>query len=228
MTYFSKLNKNETVFGFIYFLLQLLIIPGILLAINMMLPNPMSEALVNVLFFAVNFLVVLILFRKFWAANLQPVKAFPWHVLRWAGIGLLIYMAGNGAFSLVITWLYPDFANLNDAAIMEMVKQHYGLMTIGTVLLVPPAEECFYRGLIFRGLYDKSPVLAYGLSMVIFSLAHVAGYVMLADIGTLFLCFLQYLPAGFALAFCYRRSGSIYAPILVHMVVNQTGMLLMR
>jgi len=52
--------------------------------------------------------------------------------------------------------------------------------------------------------------------------------VMLADIGTLFLCFLQYLPAGFALAFCYRRSGSIFAPILVHMVVNQTGMLLMR
>ena len=228
MKYFAKPTPNETVFGFIYYLLQLLIIPGILLAINMMLPNPMSEAVVNVLFFAANFLVVLLLFRKFLSANLQPLKAYPWHILRWAGIGLLIYMAGNGIFSLVVTWLYPDFANINDAAIMEMVQENYALMTIGTVLLVPPAEECFYRGLIFRGLYDKSPILAYGLSMVIFSLAHVVGYVMLVDIGTLFLCFLQYLPAGFALAYCYRRSGSIYAPILVHMVVNQTGMLLMR
>ena len=228
MTYFSRFTKNETVFGFIYFLLQLVVIPGILLAINMMLPNPMSEAVVNVLFFAANFLVVLVLFRKFWIANLQPLKASPWHVLRWAGIGLLIYMVGNSIFSFLITWLYPDFANINDAAIMEMVKEHYGLMTIGTVLLVPPAEECFYRGLIFRGIYDKSPIFAYGLSMVVFSLAHVVGYIMLTDIGTLCLCFLQYLPAGFALAFCYRNSGSIFAPILVHMVVNQTGMLLMR
>ena len=101
-------------------------------------------------------------------------------------------------------------------------------MTLGTVVFVPLAEECFYRGLIFRGLYDKSPIVAYALSMVIFSLAHVVGYVTMADFGTLVLCFFQYLPAGFALAWCYRRSGCIFAPILVHMAVNQTGMLLMR
>ena len=93
---------------------------------------------------------------------------------------------------------------------------------------VPIAEECFYRGLIFRNLYDKSPFLAYAVSMVIFSLAHVLGYVGMEDLGTLALCFLQYLPAAFALAWSYRRSGSIFAPILIHMVVNQTGMLLMR
>jgi len=50
----------------------------------------------------------------------------------------------------------------------------------------------------------------------------------LVDFGTIILCFLQYLPAGFALAWCYRRSGSIFASILVHMTVNQMGMLLMR
>ena len=36
------------------------------------------------------------------------------------------------------------------------------------------------------------------------------------------------LPAGFALAWAYRRSGSIFASILIHMSVNQIGMLLMR
>ena len=225
---FSKFTPNETVFGFIYFLLQLLIIPGILLAINMMLPNPMSEALVNVWFFAANFVVVIVLFRKYLVKNFYTVRQNPWHVLRCAGIGLLIYMAGNGIFSFLTTAFFPDFANINDAAIMEMVQEHFGLMTLGTVVFVPLAEECFYRGLIFRGLYDKSPVVAYILSMVIFSLAHVVGYVTMADFGTLVLCFFQYLPAGFALAWCYQRSGSIYAPILVHMAVNQTGMLLMR
>ena len=225
---FPKFTPNETVFGFIYFLLQLIVIPGILLAINMMLPNPMSEAVVNFLFFAANFVVVLLLFRKFLGKNLQSVREYPWYVLRCAGIGLLIYMAGNGIFSVLVTALYPDFANINDAAIMEMVQDNFGLMTLGTVVFVPLAEECFYRGLIFRGLYDRSPLLAYIVSLTVFSLAHVVGYVTMADFGTLILCFFQYLPAGFALAWCYRRSGCIFAPILVHMAVNQTGMLLMR
>jgi len=228
MIFFKKLTPNETVFGFLYFLLQLLIIPSILMVGNMMMAVPYSEALVNFVFFAVNFVAVLVIFRKFLAANFRSLLAYPWYTLRCAALGFLIYMGGNAIFSLVVTVLVPDFANINDAAIMEMVQDHFGLMTIGTVFLVPIAEECFYRGLIFRNLYDKSPFLAYAVSMVIFSLAHVLGYVGMEDLGTLALCFLQYLPAAFALAWSYRRSGSIFAPILIHMVVNQTGMLLMR
>lgn len=228
MIFFKKLTPNETVFGFLYFLLQLLIIPSIFMVGNMMMAVPYSEALVNFVFFAVNFVAVLVIFRKFLAANFRSLLAYPWYTLRCAALGFLIYMGGNAIFSLVVTALVPDFANINDAAIMEMVQNHFGLMTIGTVFLVPIAEECFYRGLIFRNLYDKSPFLAYAVSMVIFSLAHVLGYVGMEDLSTLALCFLQYLPAAFALAWSYRRSGSIFAPILIHMVVNQTGMLLMR
>lgn len=228
MKFFEKLTPNETVFGFIYFILQLLIIPSIILVAGMMLPKPLSEATVNFIFFAINFVVVLVIFRKYLAANFCTLRDYPWHVLRWAGIGFLVYMAGNAIFSLVVTALYPDFANINDASIMEMVQENFGLMTVGTVLLVPVAEECFYRGLIFRNLYDKHPFWAYAVSMTIFSLAHVLGYVGLESFGTLALCFVQYLPAAFALAWCYRRSGSIFAPILIHMVVNQTGMLFMR
>ena len=71
-------------------------------------------------------------------------------------------------------------------------------------------------------------LLALLISMAVFSLMHIAGYVGIADWLTLFLCFFQYLPAGFALAWSYQRSGTILAPILVHMAVNQTGMLAMR
>ena len=228
MIFFKKPTPNETVFGFLYFLLQLLIIPSIIMVVNMMLPVPYSEAVVNFVFFTVNFVTVLIIFRKFLAANFRSLLAYPWYTLRCAGIGFLIYMAGNTVFSLLVTALVPEFANINDAAIMEMVQDNFTLMTIGTVILVPIAEECFYRGLIFRNLYDKSPFLAYALSMILFSLAHVLAYVGMEDFGTLALCFIQYLPPAFALAWCYRRSGSIFAPILIHMVVNQTGMLLMR
>ena len=228
MKFFAKPTSNESVFGFIYFLLQLLIIPAIITVVNMMLPNPYPEAAENFIFFAVNFIFVTVIFRKFLLSNFRVLAERPWMVLRYAGIGFLIYMAGNWAFGLLVSLLVPDFSNINDAIIMEMVQDNYNLMTIGTVLLVPVAEECFYRGLIFRNLCDKSPLLGYILSMVFFSLAHVLGYVTVEDLGTLTICFLQYLPAGFALAWSYRRCGSIFAPILIHMTVNQIGMLLMR
>ena len=228
MKYFIKLTPNETVFGFIYFLLQLLIIPGIVMVVGMMLPNPPSETILNVVFFLINFLAVLVIFRKYLLDNLRVSIKNPWHVLRFAGLGLLIYMGGNAIVSVIITLIDPEFANINDTSIMEMVQENFVLMTVGTVLLVPIVEECFYRGLMFRTLYDKSPVAAYGVSMVLFSLAHVAGYITMEDFGTLVLCFIQYLPAGFALAWAYRGSGSIYASVLIHMAVNQTGMLLMR
>ena len=64
--------------------------------------------------------------------------------------------------------------------------------------------------------------------MVVFSIVHIAGYVGYADWLTMLLCFFQYMPAGFALAWCYHRTGSIFTSVLLHMTVNQIGMLAMR
>ena len=130
MKYFVKPSPNETVFGLIYFILQLLIIPSIFVVVNMLLPDPMSETMVQVLVFALNFLAVLIIFRKFLIANFHPLLKHPWYVLRCAGIGLLIYMAGNAIFSFVVTLIDPTFANVNDATIMAMVQENFGLMTL--------------------------------------------------------------------------------------------------
>ena len=226
---FSQLTSNETIFGLIYFLLQLLVIPAIVVVVNMMfLQDAASEAVLNAIVFAINFVAVLIIFRKFLRNDLRFLVRAPWFVLRWTGIGFLIYMAGNTVVSLIITIIDPGFANINDASIMEMVQDNYGLMVLCTVVLVPIVEECFYRVLLFRNLYDRYPAVAYIVSMVVFSLAHVVAYIGAESFGTLMLCFLQYLPAGFALAFAYRRSGSIFASVLIHMTVNQIGMLAMR
>ena len=228
MNYFSKPNPRELLIGFIYFLLQLMVIPGLIVAVDMILGYSMSEAVLNFICFSMNFTAVLVIFQKFLRNNWVPFRHRIWYALRWAGIGLVIYMVANTLFGWLVLLVDPEFANVNDAAILTMVQDNYVLMTIGTVVLVPVAEECFYRGLIFRGIYDRSPVLAYAVSMVIFSLAHVLGYALTVDFGTLILCFLQYLPAGFALAWSYRKSGSIFTSILIHMSVNQMGMLLMR
>ena len=45
---------------------------------------------------------------------------------------------------------------------------------------------------------------------------------------TLLLCFCQYIPAGICLGWAYAKSGTIWCPVLIHMTVNQIGMLFMR
>ena len=109
-----------------------------------------------------------------------------------------------------------------------MADQHYLLMTLGTVLLVPITEETLYRGLIFGTIYRKNAVLGYILSAFIFSAVHVVGYIGLQNTTELLISFVQYLPAGLALGWAYARSGTIWTPILIHAAVNWIGMAAMR
>ena len=85
---------------------------------------------------------------------------------------------------------------------------------------MPLAEEMLYRGLIFRNLWQDSKVAAYLLSMAAFAAIHVLGYIGSEDIATLLVCFLQYLPAGLCLAWTYTKADNIFAPIVVHALVN--------
>ena len=94
------------------------------------------------------------------------------------------------------------------------------LMGIGTVVLVPPAEECFYRGLIFRNLYAKSPCAGYVVSILAFAMIHILGFVGIYTPLELLMALLQYLPAGVCLAWCYTKADTIFAPILLHAAIN--------
>ena len=122
----------------------------------------------------------------------------------------------------------PDFFNVNDSAISTMVDQNTDLMAIGTILLAPVAEELFYRGLIFRGFYNKKPILGYLVSTLAFASLHVVGYIGLYSPLHLLLCLLQYIPAGICLGWAYAKTDCIFAPILMHIAINQIGILSMR
>ena len=106
-----------------------------------------------------------------------------------------------------------------------MAQSNFPVIFVGTVILVPVAEEALHRGLVFGSLYHKNAAVAYLLSTVIFASVHLMGYVGVYSSLHLALAFLQYVPAGFALAWAYRRSGSIFAPMVMHAVINALGML---
>ena len=219
-------TKWETILSIVYLLMEFLLIPSILLIVNMLLPRPLNDARLNLVFFIVNLLAVGLILRKFIGKALSATQ--PIGLLGNALKGLMLYWSLSFVVSLVLVLIDPNFANINDASVANMIRDDFLVSVIGTVILAPPCEELLFRGVIFGKLYNGRPIAAYAISALCFSLVHLVGYIGLYPFGTLALCFLQYLPAGIALGWAYVRSGSILTPIIMHTVVNAMGVALMR
>lgn len=223
-----SLTHNEFFWGWIWLAVQLIILPIILEVINLLLGDPLSITELNAVSFFVNFIGVTVVFRKFLLSCGKISLSQPWRTLRAAGIGLMLYWLLSYLYGILIYFVYPEFTNVNDSSIGAMVEENYGLIAFGTVLLVPVAEETLFRGLIFGSLYNRNRFIAYAVSIVTFAAMHVIGYIGYYPALQLLLCFLQYIPAGLSLAWAYATADSIWAPILMHIAINQIGILSMR
>ena len=222
------MSRKEAVFGWLLVLLHLLILPMGLVFLNPYLPQPLSLDQINLAVFVAVFGLALLIFRKFlWGNFLCALKYLP-RCLLWLLIGFGVYWALNLLVGALILQIDPDFANVNDANIDAMLDGSNPLLAAAIIFMVPLSEECMYRGLLFQGMRRLGRPLAYILSMVCFALIHVVGYIGSADLLTLGLCLLQYLPAGFALALAYERSDSIFTSVAIHIVVNLIGVSAMR
>ena len=222
------LTRRERIWGFCYLLFELILLSALLRGLNQLLPTPLPRAEVNFLFFTINLVTVLVIFREYLWKQLRQLPELCWNVVFTTIPGIFAYFLVNILMGQVIFALDPQFTSINDAGIVQMVEENYTLMFIGTVLLVPIAEECLFRGLVFRGLYDRNVVLAWVASVLLFAAIHVTGYIGTQPPLTLLLCFVQYLPAGLCLAGAYRLSGSLISPILIHALVNLIGMISLR
>ena len=215
-----SLSQQETLSGFIYLAFQFLCLPSLLRWCNRQFDFGLSTAELNFVFYLINFLAVILIFHNFLGHNLTQVTQHPAYFCQAVILGLFAYYACLWAVDWVMDLLTPGFSNYNDAAIADMSRGSYFLMLVGTVILVPPAEECFYRGLVFRNLYGKSRWAAYVVSMLVFAAIHILGYIGMYSPLELCMAVLQYLPAGLCLAWAYTKAGTIFAPILIHACIN--------
>jgi membrane protease YdiL (CAAX protease family) len=228
MLFSTKPSRREILWGGIYLILYMTVLPlAVPLAAIYLLPG-LDEAQINFIYFGLNFAATTVIFRKFLIQSLKDTLRVVFPTLWYALLGYLGSMMLSGMVVSAILEVYPAFMNVNDSAIGAMVQQNRALMFIGAVILAPVTEELLFRGLIFRGLYDRSPLAAHALTMVMFSLIHVSGYVGLYDASVLLCCFLQYLAPAYCLNFVYRQSGSLVCPILMHMLTNFMAFSAMR
>ena len=219
------LSRKELLFGWVYLLLQLLALPFAILFLDQAVGLQLSETELNFLLFAINFIVTTVLLRKLLLQGGVIALTNPGRtigaVLRCFGL----YWLGSLLVSFLIGAVDPEFYNVNDASIQQMAAENYPLMLIGTVILAPVAEELLYRGVIFGGISKTSRILAYIVTCIAFSAIHVVGYIGMYEPIHLLLCLLQYIPPALVLCYAYVRADTIWAPIILHIVINSIAML---
>lgn len=223
-----RITNTEAVWGWGWWAFQLLLLPPLLTAVNSLLPRPLSQAELNFTFFLLNFLAVMLIFHSFLARSLRTAFAHPAYFCQAVILGIVAYFALSKCVNWCIYKLDPGFRNYNDAFVSGLHKSSQYLTALGTILLVPLAEECFYRGLFFGIFAKKALWLGYAVSTTVFALIHILGYIGSASPLTLVLSFLQYLPAGLCLAWSYAKADTICAPILIHALFNARGIYEMR
>ena len=223
-----SLTKKESIWGWIYLAVEFLLLPTVLYWVSDLLFPGISDAEFNFLYYFVNFMATLLIFHGFLSRNLGIAKEKLLRMGLYTLLGLALYWASILIMAEVTYRVMPEFFNINDASISAMSQDGFMLMVIGTVLLVPVAEECLFRGLLFRGLYGKSRFLAYLISALCFCLPHVSVYIGSYELPLIAMCFVQYLPAGLILAWSYEKSNTILTPIMIHTIINAIGIYSMR
>ena len=121
-------------------------------------------------------------------------------------------------YLLDIAWSFLTPATSNQIALNELTemtgRQELLYFLLITCLLTPISEELVYRGVLMNTFLKDSPW--YGdvlLSACVF------GYVHVSD-GITPLAFFTYASGGAILAFLYRKTHSLYYPILLHIMIN--------
>lgn len=130
------------------------------------------------------------------------------------GAMLLFNMAVSGLLLLGL----GAADNPNNAVVVDMAQASGGPVAALAVFLAPIVEELMFRAGIFGALRHKSRLLAYLLSMALFSLYHVWGFALYDPTAWVYV--LQYLPVSYLLCRLYERTNTIWSCILMHMLVN--------
>ncbi len=219
----TSLRQSERLWGSIYALLHFLVFPGLFSWVNIFLRLPSWAISIWITFF--NALCSCVIYRHFLLSSVKHGARHWKSLLSITALGLILYFAASKLFLQLAAAVYPPYANLNDGQVAGHLDQGGVLMLLCVVVAAPIGEEVIFRGLLFRGLYDRSPLAAWCCSVGLFSLVHLLNYIGLYSPAAFVLAFLQYLPAGICLALAFRLSGTILCPMLIHCIINLIGVL---
>lgn len=215
------MTPTERVLGWIWLPVNTFLLPILAAVYVYANPDQLSDGALNLVTFAVSAVALLLMLHRFWRESFHRMLDRPGRCLGAMLLGGLVNYALSLAVSPVLLLVLDGAVdNPNNAALLEIAQQDLGMIRAASIFLAPLVEETLFRGVVFGSLRPKHRVLAYALSTGLFSLLHVWQYILVSADASLLVYALQYIPSGVALACCYERSGSIWPPIFLHMLLN--------
>ena len=219
MTEKRKLSRFETAAALIYLPVHLLLVP--LLLRRPYADGLLSAGMVNFICYAAGAVYMLLFLGKYLRRDFDPLCERPFFCLIQVAGSYIATIAFN---SIVAVLLYAVVSayNPNTEVLAETAIEEFGVTAAAAVFLAPIVEELIFRAGIFGAFGPKRKGAAYVVSIVCFSLYHVAGYIGENPLYALYA--LQYVPVSWLLCRCYEKTDTIWTPIFLHMLINGISM----
>ena len=221
-TRLQELRPYEIYGGILWLLLYQFAMGRILEAVLPLMGMGTDATYLNGAYFFLNFIITGILFHRFLADSLFVRTKGLLKMLRGLLLGYIAYEALQIAVVLVTEQLFPQGLTANDQQILEIADANFRVMWVGAVLLGPLTEETLVRGLVFGTLRKYSRAAAYLAASAVFAAMHMLGYSMTG--AELLANALIYGVPSIALCLSYELGGTIWTPILLHMLINGIAM----
>ncbi len=223
----NLMSKGELIAAAIYLPIHALGLPLGLgwLAERMPALAALDSTGLNLVYYGLGMAYVLILLRCFLRRSFDAALDAKGRFL----LGIIGGYAMDIGLSFVISALLLVFGlelgmSPNNQAVMAEVTADHRRMAVMVVVMAPLVEEPLFRGLLFGCIRPRSRAAAYIVSALLFSLYHVWQYAVIYADPAMLLYILLYLPVSIGLAWAYDRSGSIWAPMVMHGIVNAVSL----
>ena len=218
------MTSGEKIAGTILFAVYLVVLPfatdPLFRLIGSLLDTTISETVKNIIYYYGLFAVTLIVFHKFIGRTSRNFADNLGVACRNMVLGLIALYGLNELVYRLSAVLISNRTNLNDTTISAQIQDAPRVTLLIIVFLAPFIEEVLFRGLVFGNLKNKSRVVAYLVSCLLFALVHVWQFAVVQQDMTYFLLMVQYLVPGAVLAWAYESSGTLWASIGLHAAAN--------
>ena len=223
----SDCTKPEVIIGFVYLMLHMFAIPLLLPVVQTHLLPELDEITANAAYYGIGVAVSFLLFWKLLRREFDHFMDRPLHCLSGILMGYFLwYTLSLLLFSLLET-LGLELITPNDRAVDMLAEQNFNLTMVISVIAAPIVEEVLFRGILFQSIRQKSRLMAYLASLLMFGLYHVWQFALAYQDLSYLLHIVQYLPITFALTWCYEYSGSLWTAISFHASNNYLAMSLL-
>lgn len=145
-----------------------------------------------------------------------------WLDLGIAALTVVALVALAIAIPALIGWLGLPFVEHSITETLEGNPSVALVLIPVSILIVGPAEELLYRGIIQTRLKDVFPTnSAVGVAAVLFAAIHFLAYLDPTNVpGTLVTIAFLLLPLGAILGVVYEYTGNLFVPAVAHGVYN--------